>query len=704
VGIHAVYGVRFPFAPPRDTLRPMYTSVRWINDYLDPPATADEQADLATRAGFPLEGREEIKVSDGTDERQDFEMTSNRGDCVCHYGLAREIAAISGRTLRKPGKTPATVSKPAGEVVTVTNREKTLCPLYTARIIRGVKIGPSPAWLADRLIARGDIPRNNVVDATNFVLFELGQPTHVFDLDRLAGPEIIVRMARAEEPFLPIGEGEAEVLLSDRDLVIADAERAVAIAGVKGGAITAVHDGTTNVLLEAASFDPVTVRKTSRRLGIASDSSYRFERGVSPGHVDETAERLAELILELAGGELYEGVVEDGAPLPEPQRVSMRPDRCRRILGVPVTDEQMIDGLARLGLRPIAAEKRIECTVPVHRGDLHREIDLIEEVGRMFGHDNIPVAETIEVRIAAPQPTERARIAVKSVLVGMGFVETVTHSLVSPEAAAPFLPEGATLLRVDDDRAKAEPVLQPSVIPSLLNVRRLNQDNGVGPLHLFESAATFLCPAGGAGGDHREAIALGLVMDIDGGDDGLRPIRGVVERLAGVLMGHDVGVVVKPCDRTPWLAPAARATANGIDIGCFGRLAANVQRQFGIDTPVLAAELHLARFEAGYPPETLAHALPSFPGIDRDLSPIVDEAVRWAEIAGLVSKLELDCLIACDFVTTFRGRHVEAGRKALTLRLRFRADDRTLRHEEVDPQVEAVMVALGKELAATFRK
>ncbi len=683
----------------------MYTSARWINDYLDPPADADEQAELATRAGFPLEDRDEVEVSDGADVRQDFEMTSNRGDCVCHVGLAREIAAISGRALKVPAAEPKTAPEPASAHVTVTNHEPRRCPLYTARIIRGATIGPSPAWLADRLRARGDIPRNNVVDATNFVLHELGQPTHVFDLAKLEGGAIHIRSAHTDEPFLPIGEGEAEVRLCPQDLVIADARNAVAIAGVKGGALTAVSDTTTDLLLEAATFDPVGVRDSSRRHGITSDSAYRFERGVHPGQIEAAARRLAAIILETAGGVLLDGVVADGAPIPDPPRVTMRATRCRKLLGVAITDEEMVAALARLGFAPRQEGDVIACTAPIHRLDIEREIDLIEEVGRMYGYDRIPVAETIVVRVAAPQPTELAARAVADELVGMGFVETTTHSLISVEAAAPFVPPGASTLRLEDDGAKAEPVLQPSVVPNLLRVRRHNQDRGVGDLRLFESAATFLV----TGDDrHEEHVRLGLLMDVENEADGLRPIRGVVERLVDLLLGHEATIEVAAlgpagASATPWLSPGAAATANGTPIGRFGRLASDVARRFDLDRPVLVAELELRPFYEKFPPITAARELPSFPAIERDLSPIVDESVAWGDVRDLVARLALEHLEAVRFVTTFRGRSIDAGRKALTFRLCFRAGDRTLRHDEVDPQTDAVMDAMESKLGAVFR-
>ncbi|MBT8484075.1 MAG: phenylalanine--tRNA ligase subunit beta [Phycisphaerales bacterium] len=677
----------------------MLTSVRWINDYLDPPATADEQAELATRAGFPLEGREDIALPDGTDVCQDFEMTSNRGDCVSHVGLAREIAAISGRHLKIPHPAPSVAGPPAGTLVSVTNREPRRCPLYTARIIRGATIKPSPDWLRDRLLARGEIPRNNVVDATNFVLFELGQPTHVFDLAKLAGPEIIVRMADEKESFLPLGEGERAITLTTDDLVIADRERAVALAGVKGGGLTAVTENSTDLLLEAATFDPVTVRNTSRRHGIASASSYRFERIVHPGQVNGAAERLAEIILEIAGGELCRDVVADGAPIPERRRVSMRMDRCRQLLGVSISDEQMHEFLDRLGFETHPTGERIECLVPVTRPDIEREIDLIEEVSRMFGHDRIPVEETIAVRVAPPQPTELARRAVADELVGAGFIEAVTHTLTDENSAEPFRPNDASLLRVDDDRARSSPILQPSVLPGLLHVRRYNADNGVGPLRLFESAAVFH----GHGQEHTERIALGLVMDAEDDTSGLRPLRGVVERLATLLRGPETTLDVRPDEKTAWLAPGATVELDGERLGRIGRLAPAVARRFELDPSPLVAELFVEEMYASFPPDTEAQPLPAFPAIERDLSVVVADDLAWTDVNAAIVGLELDHLDAIDFVTTFRGGSVPAGRKSLTLRLRFRAPNRTLTHEEVGPPVTCVIETLSSRFAAEVR-
>jgi phenylalanyl-tRNA synthetase beta chain len=681
----------------------MYASSLWINDYLDRPASAEEQAELLTRAGFPLEGQESVAIDGGTDTRLDVELTSNRGDCLCHVGLAREMAAVSGRGVKPPRPAVRATGPQASAIASVTNLETAACPLYTARIIRGVKVGPSPRWLASRLQAIGQIPRNSIVDASNFVLFELGQPTHVFDLEKLTGPQIIVRRAHRGEPFLPIGEGAADVKLSESDLVIADAARAVAIAGVKGGALTAVSGATTDILIEAATFDPVQVRAASRRLGIASDSSYRFERQVNARQVDHAAERLVELILNLCGGVLCEGVLRGGAPIPPRLTVAMRCERCRRILGRPLTDAAMLPPLEALGFQPRLREGGvIECTVPDHRSDITREIDLIEEVCRITGLDAIDMAETIRVRVPPVQGAVMARRAVLDSLAGMGLVETITHSLVSEPAGAAFMPPDLQPLCVEDERARAAPMLRPSMIPSLLGVLAHNRNGGVMDTGLFEIGSVFAM----RGGQNLETVNLAVVLPCRSGGDGVRQLRGIVDRVAQVVLGRSAVIEVLPEAGIPWFTDpgvGGIARLDGRMLGTFGVLSPRVLKLFDLAGPVAAAEIGLPQWFDRYPPDSSAAALPGYPAIDRDVSAIVDDRLPWVEVKSAVADLQLQHLEAIEFVTTFRATSIGEGRKSITLRTRFRAGDRTLTHDEVDPQMQSLMAALRSRFGAEIR-
>lgn len=679
----------------------MRTSVTWLNDYLDRPASADEQASLLTAAGLNFDGGD---VADNGEPWQEIETTSNRGDCLCHVGLARELCAMSGRRLKAPAAAPRASGGPASAVVTVRNLDTAACPRYVARVITGVKVGPSPEWLQRRLRAIGQIPRNNLVDCTNFVLFELGHPTHVFDLGTLRGKAIEIRRARKGERFLPIGEGAQELTLAGGELVIADAERPVAIAGVKGGAATAVTPGTTDVLLEIAAFDPVAVRASSRGLRLASDSSYRFERGVHPAELDAAADRLAALVLETAGGTLLDGSVEAGAPLPAARTVRVRPARVAALLGTPIPVEEVVRALDTLGFSPVLRGDAIDCTVPPRRIDVEREIDLIEEVCRIHGLDRVPMRETLAVRVAPVEPQVSAPRAVKSLLVGLGFVESVTHTLVSERSAAPFLRPGEHALRVGDERAGGTPMLRPSVLASLLEVRRRNADAGIAELRLFEFARRFALRADGS---HDERPVVALLSDRPSDPEAaMRWMRGTCERALRMLAGRhaDIRIDALPAERrAPWHSVEASIACDGRPIGTYGILAPAALATFGLEGTFAAAELELEPLWAGFPPDARAEALPAFPAIERDLSAIVPERAAWDEIESVARGLGLANMESIGFVGTYRGAQTGAGRKSVTMRLVFRAADRTLRREDADAPMAALADALVARLGATIR-
>ena len=679
----------------------MRTSVTWINDYLDPPATAEEQGSLLTAAGFEEDGGD---TAENGEAWQEVETTSNRGDCLCHLGLAREIAVLSGRSLKPPTFNVEAGGPSVKDAIQARNHVPDECPLYTARVIRGVKVAESPDWLKRRIEAIGLVPRNNLVDATNFVLFEYGQPTHIFDLAKLEGGEINIRHAAKGERMLPIGEGEAELKLHEDDLVIADANRPIALAGVKGGAETAVTNDTTDILLEAATFTNVAVRTASRRHQVASDSSYRFERGVHPADIEHSAERLTALVLQIAGGELAEGVWAEGHPMPEPRTVSIRPDRCRDIIGIDLSDERIETLLAGLDLSPTRKGEGFECNIPPRRLDLNREIDLIEEVARTNGLEALPVNDKIEIKAVSPQPIEGGLRTMRTALVGMGFVETVTHTLVTREAATPFLSEGRQNLEVDDERAGAEPALRPSVLPSLLRVARHNHDLGSPEVRLFETSAIFDADPK----THRERNVLSMVVDppADGdAQDAYGVTRAAVERIIEIASHQMIRIEEAPAGS---LAARGRIMLGDVEVGYIGIIMPDLGSKYGHDRPLAVAEVELApgglaENLATWPPDSQATALPAFPSIDRDLSVVLAEDVNWAKIEHAIASAEPELLEGVEFRTVYRGKQVGKNRKSLTFRMRFRAEDRTLRHEEVDPQVTLVRKALQEQLNGEVR-
>ena len=694
----------------------MNISLRWLNTLLEPGnLTAAEADHVLTEAGFPIE--ETTILADG-DTLLDVEVTSNRVDCLGHAGCAREVAASrqasTPRTLKLP-EPALTFGAPIGDALTLDNRAHDGCPLFTARLIRNVKIGPSPDWLVQALESTGQRSINNVVDVTNYITYFWANPCHVFDHAKLAGGALIVRYAEAGERIKTLYEGEHE--LKPSDLVVADAERPQSLAGVIGGHDSQVDANTTTVVFEMATWHPVTIRTSARRMNINTDAAYRFQRSIHPGTIERAAAHAVALICEVSGGELAEDVLRAGPAMPAPVVVDLRPSRCAKILGI---DTPAGDIIALLRALEVDVEQTgddtLRCTVPPHRMDTTREIDLIEEVARTRGYGDIPAAERITLDVRPPQASELAQREIARVLTGQGFYETVTFSFTNPAAASDWLSEGLEAVAVDDDRRKAEPTLRPSPITGLLACRRANQDAGVeqpGGVRLFEIAESFAQRAGTT--DTVERRTLALLMDAPGTgakrstediQHGLRVLRGAIEGVLRAMAGPIAAVTVEPAEPSAAAWDGAgfgRIQLNGAEVGVLGPIAGGTLKRFGVDLPALAAELDMESITAPYPPRSSAAPLPAFPAIERDLSLILPEATRWAQVEAVVRGAEPALLEHVGFVGVFRGKQVGGGKKSLTLRMRFRDPERTLRHEEVDPQVAAVVEAAKSSLAAELR-
>lgn len=706
----------------------MLTSLHWLNRYLDPAdLTADEAERVLTSTSFPIESRENLPDNDAV---LDVEVTSNRGDCLCHAGLAREIASATGRRFVPPNpKLPISRgARGAAEITGVTNEVPALCPRFTARVITGVKVGPSPAWLASALEAVGQRPINNVVDVSNYVLFELGHPSHTFDLNTLAGKRLTVRHARAGESLAAL-DGRTHKLLAS-DLVVADAEKAQSLAGVVGGRETGVSENTADVLLEVATWDPPTIRRTARRLGIITDAGKRFERIVDARDLEWASARCAQLILEVAGGTLADGLIDVGAPLAPRRGVKLRVARCERLLGITLPGDHMVRLLQSMGIEVSRRERDVfECIIPNHRPDLTREVDLIEEIARLNQIDNIPIAASLPLRLDLKHPdawTKRERAAREAALVltGLGCSETVTFSFLPKASAAPFLPPGLRLLKVDEDRRKDMPYLRPSIIPSLLTCWRANRDAGApvaSGVRFYETASVFAEGEGvgaGAGAGAVRTIEnrnLGLLVTAPSplGRDAAREhafaaLKGIIETLVGRLSGNPRVLTLQP-SMAPFAALEERGglsagiLLNGAPAGHVGLLSDAVLGAFEVDVPAAAAEVNLASLFGLYPPVTSIRALPEFPAHERDLSFVVDEATPWGGFEHMVLGLNLPRLEALEFVGVFRGKPIAPGKKSVTLRLRFVDPTRTLRREEVEPQIEALVSAAKAQFGAELR-
>ncbi|MBL9001957.1 MAG: phenylalanine--tRNA ligase subunit beta [Phycisphaerae bacterium] len=692
----------------------MNISVRWLTHYLSAPACTPEEAELTLMSlGFPSESR--TQLSDG-DSVLDLEVTSNRGDVLSHLGAAREIAARTGRTLMLPTITSSQPdSTPATSLIRVENQTPEVCPLFTARVIRGVRVGPSPEWLRVALESVGQCSISNVVDVTNFITMEFGNPCHVFDLHKIEGGTLIIRYARDKEPLLTL-DGKRRTLAAD-DLVVADARGATSLAGVIGGADSEVGASTSDIVLEMATWDPVTVRRASRRHAVRTDASHRFERIVDARTIHTAAERAAALIAEVSGGRVCAGSVEAGVPLAPVTTIRLRPERCAELLGVGIGADEIVRHLTPLGIGIVQRSgEPLQCTIPAWRPDLTREVDLIEEVVRVRGLDTITVSETLPVAVRPPQATETARREIASVLTGLHFFEAVTFSFTTRDTARALLPMGMSLIEINDERRKGEPVCRPSVLAGLLACRRANQHAQVRPdggVRLYEVAAVF---GQTAAGTTAESLQLALLMDVpikgkvarvEELQVGVNTMRGVIEAVVRAVAGTGQPLEVAPASpHCSGLDPRAYATVtfNASALGYYGLIAADVTAGHDLSWPVIGAELNLPVLLGAYPPRTAVVLPPAFPGIERDVSFVLPETVRWDVLRAEVARHAQPPMDGATFVGTFRGPQVGKSRKSVTIRMHFRDPHRTLRHEEVDAPVAAlvdrVKAALGAEVRA----
>ena len=672
----------------------MKISLDWLRDYVDTSLSADEIGDILSNLGFPIESVEQV----GDDTMLDVEVTSNRGDCLGHIGIARELAAATGQELKIPVIDLTESDKEAQSMVQVKIDEPALCNRYTARVIEGIKVGSSPEWMQKRLETIGVRSINNIVDVTNYVMLETGQPTHAFEYDEIGGQTIIVRKAANGEELISIDETQCK--LNDSMLVIADEKKPVAMAGVMGGLDSEVSDATTTVLLEAAHFEPVTIRGTARKLVLQSEASFRFERHVDTENIEWVSARCAQLMAETAGGTVAKGIVDVWPEKQQRDTIEMRPSRMNALLGIDISREKVLSIFTSLGFSPETKnDDLITCTPPSWRHDLYREADLIEEAARCYGYDNIPVEPKIHIEVAPPNLREKTAGKVRSLLNGAGFYESINVSFVDAKTAEQFCEQSPEQhLSVADVSQKNLNLLRQNLIGSLISVMQSNYNVGNRPCKLFELANTFISNANHKPGQlPNEHTRIGLVMD-----DDFRVMRGVIEELVQSIALNST-LEFKPAS-FKWAQAGAQILADGEVLGIAGMLNAETSAQFDLDKQVVtAAELDfdLLLKKAGAIPT--AKPIPRFPAIVRDLSLIVDEPVAWSQITAVVQDKAPVELEQIEFTGLYRGKPIPNGKKSITVSLRFRDEQGTLRHETVDGFEGAILTGLAETLGAELR-
>ena len=695
--------------------------VSWLRDFVDlPPVTLDELATMLSARGFEVAGLTPAppgvrRTGDFPDGVVDIEVTANRPDCLSVLGIAREMAAAWSAPLSLDWyhSESEDVGVGPGDVADLTVRvtDPDLCPRYAAALA-DVRIGASPAWLAARLEAAGVRPINNVVDVTNYVLMELGHPMHAFDLERLAGRQLEARRARPGERMTTL-DGQ-ERTLDPEMLVIADSERPQAIAGVIGGGPSEVAPSTRLIALESACFQPHSVRRTARRLGVSTDASYRFERGADIG-APVTALRRAAVLLKESGAGTVRPPFIDCYPVPaEPRRLVLRHARVELLLGTRVEADVIAQILRALGFEVTSKESGADApatwdiVVPTWRVDVRREVDLIEEVARHRGYDHLPATfPPLTVPPASPAPGREVDRAVRRALTSLGFSEAVTFSFIERPTAEAFAASAQTVVDIENPLSGKFAAMRPSLIPGLVEALGHNRRRERGDVQLFEVGRRFV-----PGGERRSAaVAWTGAGRLEHWSNRPRPVdffdvKAAVEQLCAALGSTVTLDAGGPAYLVPGRAATVR-TSDGATIGSAGELGPRLVDALGVGTEdsVYVAEIDLEPLEAVA--ATLADRpikpLPKHPSVVRDLAIVIDERLPAAAIRGTIRSAAPTTLVAIDEFDRYQGQGIAAGHVSLAMRLTFRAPDRTLTDGEVNDALQEIVTALTRSHGATLR-
>ncbi len=690
---------------------------------------SDESEGIMELPDGPAAGTPADELYGYRDTVLDIEVTPNRPDWLSHLGVAREVAAISGAKLQLPEawSPPST----AGRLdFSVEIEDFADCPRYTAHVARDVTVGESPRWMRNRLLAVGARPINNVVDVTNYVLFETGQPLHAFDLKQLGGDRLVVRRAAAGERLDTL-DGETRELTPE-DLVIADAAVPVAMAGVMGGAESEVDETTGEVLLESAFFDPGVVRRGSRRHQVTSESSYRFERQADWDAVEFGARRALALLQEHAGAHVEPGFIDRQDPdRRESHTVTLRVEQVNRLLGTRITTLSAVEYLQAIGLscQPVGQVRdradtsgKLTVTVPSFRRDIHEEVDLIEEIARIYGFDNIESATHFRGRAGVTRrDRDRAMASLRDYLAAVGYSEIVTSSFMAREDLDRLGLAGddprREMLAVDNPHHGGETLLRSTLTPSLLAVvrRNLNADHAT-PFRLFQTGVAFRVDEPGRyPSDHPDAGLLPretatLQLAIVGREDalygdvpaGLLEIKGIVSALSQQLR---VSLSAEPGGEAPFLQEGLRwilRNAEGAPVGTAGAVARRTLREFDIDAPVAMLELELDGFDLSPAPVRYA-SFSRFPAVKRDLSLVTPAGVGYESVRDVVTRSGGPLLAEVELFDLFRGGQLTDGSAALGIRLKFQSAKSNLKGKAVDKAIDAIMDALRNELDVQLR-
>ncbi len=653
--------------------------------------------------GSAAPGAELTEAMQMKDHVVDFEITPNRPDCLSMLGMARESAATFGAALRYPETRCGKESGNAAEHIKVEIRRPDLCRRYVARVVTDVKIAQSPWWMQRRLMHAGMRPINNIVDITNYVMLEYGQPIHAFDIRTLKGAQIIVDTAAEGERFVTL-DGTERTLDAEM-LLIKDAERGVALAGVMGGLNSEIEDDTRTILVEAANFNEDSIRRTSKRLGLRTEASARFEKGIDPALAAAAADRVCRLIEELGAGTVQAGSV-DCYPAPKQAKpVRVRPARINAMLGIELSAEEMEAIFERLEMRSEKDGDALLVTPPGIRLDLESEVDFVEEVARLYGYDRLPVTLPKSSGRSGEPRARRLRDLARDTLVALGLDEIQTYSFVSPKQLDQIaLPEDAaerSLIRLINPLGEENSVMRTALLPNLLEVLGRNNARSNAKAAVFELGNTFFNVPGPDGlPQEREALALGAY----GPEADFYALKGVVEALCEKLGVSGLRFVSETQNATYHPGRCARLLLDGETAGYLGELHPNVAERYGLEQRVICAEISFAKLQAAAHPEIVYQPLPKYPAVARDIALLIDRDTCVGDVEDVIRANGGEILESVLLFDVYTGVQVPPGKKSAAFSLVYRAEDHTLTDEEVQIVHSRILQALSAQCGASLRE
>ncbi len=686
----------------------MKASYNWLKEFVDFNLPPVDLAHTLTMAGFEVEVIEEVDL----DTVYDIGVTPNRPDCLSIRGLAREISAILELPIKE---ITAEIHGGAGEAPSIEIESPELCPRYSSRIIHDVKSGPSPEWLVKRLESCGIRSTSNIIDITNYILLETGQPMHAFDLNMLAGKKINVKQAGDIKKFTTLDDEIRE--LSHDTLMIWDAEKPVAIAGVMGGQNTEVSDSTTDILLESAYFNPSSVRRTSKKLGLSSEASYRFERGVDKEAVIFALDRAALLIAELAGGQITDAT--DKYPVPfVPKNIQLSVEKIASLIGVELENGFVEKTMRNLGFgikQNRTEEGELIVTPPSYREDVSMDVDIAEEVARLYGYDNIPA--TMPVMQMSPAPEHKTQELTKSLKTSMiksGYSEVINFSFLNPDSLDKiYLPQDdrrRSFVPVRNPLRKEESVMRTIIVPSLLNNVILNINRGEKMLRFFEISNVFFKTSNKL---PDEEIQLCAVFHKDSETsiwqnkhDGFFDLKGVFENIFSDLKLPDFSFRVVSDDIEPYLHPGKSCSILLADekVGSIGALHPGVAGAFDITGDITIAEIYdINKILNAIPQTSTFISLPKFPYIERDSALILDDSIEVSSVKKEILGVDSDIIESVTLFDIYKGKPIPKDKKSLAFSVKYRSTEKTLTDKEVDELHSRIIKRLQDNISAELR-